>query len=264
MKLDREVFEKLYTRFNKFNFIEPDPLQFLHRFDDVEDRALVGLVASGLAYGRVASINQSIEKVLTVLGETPSEGLSSLTNAQLVKAFKGFKHRWTNEEEMVALLWSVKKIQQQKGLESLLMEGYSAGDETVLPAAAYFYAELLKESGLKKNSLLPQPSKGSASKRAMLFLRWMLRKDAVDPGGWEGLPAAKLIMPLDTHIFYISKKLGFTKRKSPDLKSAMEITAEFKKLAAEDPCRYDFALSRLGIRAELSRDEIVQTMISGG
>ena len=37
-------------------------------------------------------------------------------------------------------------------------------------------------------------ARGSACKRLNLFLRWMVRSDDVDPGGWENVPASKLIV----------------------------------------------------------------------
>ena len=78
----------------------------------------------------------------------------------------------------------------------------------------------------------------------------MVRKDAVDPGGWDGVPASKLIMPLDTHIHRIGLELGFTSRRNADMQCALEITNAFKHFAPKGPVRYDFALTRLGIRRD--------------
>jgi uncharacterized protein (TIGR02757 family) len=78
----------------------------------------------------------------------------------------------------------------------------------------------------------------------------MIRHDAVDPGPWRGLPAAKLVVPLDTHLFRIGRALGLTARRSADLVTALEITRGFARLAPRDPVRYDFCLTRLGIRPE--------------
>ncbi len=54
-------------------------------------------------------------------------------------------------------------------------------------------------------------------------------------------------MPLDTHVARISRKLGLTRRKTTDWTAALEVTASLARYAPEDPVRYDFALSRLGI-----------------
>ena len=78
----------------------------------------------------------------------------------------------------------------------------------------------------------------------------MIRRDAVDPGPWRGIPAAKLVVPLDTHLFRIGRSLGLTMRRQPDLATALDITRGFACIAPRDPVRYDFALTRLGIRPE--------------
>jgi len=104
---------------------------------------------------------------------------------------------------------------------------------------------------IKENSLLPCPEKGSACKRYHLYLRWMVRKDAVDPGGWDGISASKLIVPLDVHMHRICMGLGLTSRAQADLKTALEVTQRFRAIVPEDPVRYDFALTRTGIRNDL-------------
>ena len=97
---------------------------------------------------------------------------------------------------------------------------------------------------------MPCPSGGSACKRLNLFMRWMVRCDEVDPGGWEEIPASSLVVPLDTHMYKICRALNLTGRRQADLRAAVEITKAFKKVAPDDPVRYDFALTRLGIREE--------------
>jgi uncharacterized protein (TIGR02757 family) len=89
-----------------------------------------------------------------------------------------------------------------------------------------------------------------------LFLRWMVRKDKVDPGGWQDVPWSKLIVPLDTHMHKISLKLGLTTKKHPNMRTALEITSSFKQLNPDDPVKYDFVLTRLGIRDDMDMDLI--------
>ncbi|GAC1603956.1 MAG: hypothetical protein NVS4B10_16730 [Myxococcales bacterium] len=95
--------------------------------------------------------------------------------------------------------------------------------------------------------LLPHPARGSACKRLNLFLRWMIRPaDGVDFGLWE-VPAAALVIPLDTHVHRIGRFIGLTRRADLSWRTAEEITARLRTLDADDPVRYDFALSHLGI-----------------
>jgi uncharacterized protein (TIGR02757 family) len=82
----------------------------------------------------------------------------------------------------------------------------------------------------------------------------MVRQDAVDPGGWQNVPKSKLIVPVDTHMHRICLLLGFTARKQANLRTAMEITDGFRAMALEDPVKYDFSLTRLGIRRDTDLD----------
>lgn len=104
--------------------------------------------------------------------------------------------------------------------------------------------------------LLADPGKSSACKRSHLFLRWMVRKDRVDPGGWDSVSPACLVVPIDTHMYRIGSVLGFTRRKSADKMCALEITRGFRRLAPNDPVRYDFALTRFGIRQQFDMDDL--------
>jgi len=79
-----------------------------------------------------------------------------------------------------------------------------------------------------------------------MFLRWMVRDDNLDMGLWKNVNKKDLILPLDTHTFKVSLKLGLLKRKTYDLKSAILITEALKNFNNEDPIIYDFALYRIG------------------
>jgi uncharacterized protein (TIGR02757 family) len=89
-----------------------------------------------------------------------------------------------------------------------------------------------------------------------LYLRWMVRKDCIDPGGWHGVPVSKLIIPLDTHMHKISLKLGFTEKKQANMDAALEITTGFKRIIPDDPVKYDFVLTRFGIREDMNIDSL--------
>jgi hypothetical protein len=93
----------------------------------------------------------------------------------------------------------------------------------------------------------PRPSAGSACKRLNLFLRWMVRKDALDLGVWSGVPPARLVVPLDTHVIRVGRCLKLTTYTSPGWRMARDITASLRVLDRDDPVKYDFALCHLGM-----------------
>ena len=64
-------------------------------------------------------------------------------------------------------------------------------------------------------------------------------------------------------MFRICSSLGLTKRKTADLKSALEATELFRKVMPEDPVKYDFVLTRFGIRSELDEKVFVDLCLEG-
>jgi uncharacterized protein (TIGR02757 family) len=245
----KEKLEGLYSLYNHRKYVHPDPLEFLYDYPDPMDRELVGLIASSLAYGRVAQILKSVSIVLDKMHRSPRAFLTGTSEKKLMSAFSGFKHRFTTGEEIASMLLKAGRLIEQYGsLYECFMAGFNKGDETIVPALSVFVKRFKVDNHDSKSSLMPDPDRGSACKRLNLFLRWMVREDDVDPGGWKGIPPSKLVIPLDTHMYRICGSLDMTCRKQADMKTAMEITDYFRKISPEDPVRYDFSITRLGIR----------------
>ncbi|MFH1737376.1 MAG: TIGR02757 family protein [bacterium] len=256
--MNREIFEKLYEKYNRRRFVHPDPLEFLYHYSDPADREIVGLISSSLAYGRVKQILKSVSWVLRRM-PSPSEYVQGASVNSLRRTFGEFKHRFTTGEELVRLLYGVGRAVERYGsLHNCFLSGFSENDETILPALSNFTDELTGAANPRFNSLLPSPRRGSACKRLNLFLRWMARRDDVDPGGWDSIPRSKLIIPLDTHIHKISLAVKLTGRRQADMRTAVEITNAFQTISPEDPVRYDFALTRLGIRDDVEVEPFLQ------
>jgi uncharacterized protein (TIGR02757 family) len=251
--------ETFYRRYNRRGYVHPDPLEFLYAYPDVRDREIVALIASALAYGRVAQILKSVSRVLEIIGPSPRAFLEATGLPALRADFKGFVHRFADGESISALMTGAAAAVREHGsLEACFLSGYDPSDETVLPALAPFSEKIACAfPGLDPGHLIPLAARTSACKRLNLFLRWMVRNDAVDPGGWGSVSPAKLIVPLDTHMHRVGLSLGFTRRKQADIRTALEITAGFRELSPEDPVRYDFALTRPGIRGEGDASEML-------
>ena len=257
----KEKLDELYVHYNRRKFVHPDPLEFLYNYDDIRDKEVVALVASSLAYGRVVQILKSVSAILEKMSPTPYLFLTGISEKKLLNSFGGFKHRFTTGEDVSCMLLAAKKMITEDGsLLNAFVSGYRASDKNILPALSTFVRRLAKESQGSKNSLIPIPDRGSACKRLILFLRWMVRKDNVDPGGWKQICPSKLIIPLDTHMHSICTGLGMTSRKQADMKTAIEITDAFKKIVPDDPVKYDFSLTRLGIRKDADPREFFNSI----
>lgn len=247
--------EGLYYVYQRRELINPDPLFFLYDYKDVRDLEIVGLLASSLAYGRVAQIMKDVKKILACLTSSPHEFLLSRKNFQVVP--ENFKHRFSTGNDLNNLLANITGILKSHGsLENFLGECLNESGGDIFKALDKFADSLSENKIPGAFSLVTAPRDGSACKRLFLFLKWLVRSDDVDPGGWKVLKPSDLIVPTDTHMHNIATRLGFTKRKSADLKTAVEITEGFKKICPEDPAKYDFVLTRFGIRAGLNVNEI--------
>lgn len=245
------LLEELYAAYNRREWVHPDPLEFLYDYESLRDREISGLISSSLAYGRVEQILKSVSFVLERMSPSPFSFLTKASPDALRRTFAGFKHRFTTAEELSMMLSAIGVVVRRRGsLHACFVAGLRDDSPTVLPALSAFADELAACGCGARSSLLPLPSRGSACKRLSLFLRWMVRHDEVDPGGWSSVPASKLVVPLDTHLHRICLALGMTARRQADIRTALEVTQGFRRLAPEDPVRYDFALTRLGIRRD--------------
>lgn len=257
----KDALEDLRRRYDR-SFLDSDPVGIVRRFDDPEDREIVGLIAAGIAYGRVASIRSSLLGLLTRIGPRPARFVASFDPVRDAGRFDGFVHRFTRGRDVALLLHLVRQVKERAGsLESFFVEGDAEpGTPTLGPALDAFGARMFALDARPFTSdgavpqrdgarwLLPLPAGGSACKRSCLFLRWMVRPDdGVDCGIWSRVSASRLVLPLDTHLLRVVRALGWTRRKSAGWPMALEATARLRGLDPADPIRFDFALSRLGI-----------------
>jgi len=249
--------DRLYTNFN-YPDSAADPIHIVRRYERRDDREVVGFCAASLAFGRVASVLQSIERLVAIMGPRPAAYVDAFDPARHSAAFKGLVHRWTRERDIVALLWVIRQMRARSGsIEGFFLEGYDPAAPDLATALDSFseramaldlsaaYGRVPKRPGVCY--FFPRPAKGSACKRLNLFLRWMIRHDALDLGVWTRVPPSKLVIPLDTHVIRVGRCLQLTRLQSPGWKMAADITASLVRIDHDDPTRYDFSLCHLGM-----------------
>ena len=225
MKRLKPVLDRLYTDFNHADSAT-DPIQIVKRFSRDDDREIVGFIAAALAFGRVSSVLQSIERVLAVMGPEPAAYVRRFDARRDGPAFAGIVHRWTREADIIAMLWLLRQMIDRSGsVEGFFLEGYDAGADDIAGALDSFstramaldlkaaYGRVPARPGVCY--FFPRPSAGSGCKRLNLFLRWMVRRDALDLGVWTRVSSAKLIVPLDTHVIRVGRCLRLTTYTSP-------------------------------------------------
>jgi uncharacterized protein (TIGR02757 family) len=253
----KPALDQLYAGFNHPDSAT-DPIHIVRRFARNDDREVVAFIAAALAFGRVSSVIQSIERVLAVVGPAPAAYIRRFDARRHGPAFAGIVHRWTREADIVAMLWLLRQMIDRAGsVEGFFLEGYDEDADDIADALDSFstramaldlkaaYGRVPKRPGVCY--FFPRPSAGSACKRLNLFLRWMVRRDALDLGVWTRVSPAKLIVPLDTHVIRVGQCLRLTRYVSPGWAMAQDITASLRKLDPGDPVKYDFSICHLGM-----------------
>jgi uncharacterized protein (TIGR02757 family) len=227
-------------------------------FHDPADREIAGFCAAALAFGRVASVLNSIDTLLAIMGARPAQYVRRFDPAAPHSELRAMVHRWTRGVDLVALLWMLRQMLDRSGsIESFFAEGDAEQSDDVGDALESFasraltldirraYGRVPKRPGV--GYFFPRPSAGSACKRLNLFLRWMVRKDEVDLGVWSRVSRSRLIVPLDTHVIRLGRCLRLTRYVSPGWKMAADITASLRRLDPVDPVRFDFAICHVGM-----------------
>jgi len=246
--------DSLYDSYGP-SHLAADPIQFPRRYTRAADREVAGFVAAALAYGRVAHIRKSVETVLALLGHRPAEALLSVEPAQVERDLRSFTHRFNTGRDVAEMLTILRVlVEENRSLNAAFLAGFDQNEADVGHALTGFSRRALqihrrissrRRAGASRAGVrffFSSPEDGSACKRMNMFLRWMVRRDEVDLGVWEGISPSKLVMPLDTHTARVCRTLGLSARRSADWRMALEVTAALRRLDPEDPIRYDFAL----------------------
>jgi uncharacterized protein (TIGR02757 family) len=247
----------LYADFNRLDSAA-DPVHKVRPFADPADREIAGFCAAALAFGRVASVLNSIETLLAIMGPHPAAYVRGFDPAAAPPALQRMVHRWTRGADLAALLWILRQMLERSGsIERFFLDGDDPAAPDLAPALDAFstralaldirraYGRVPKRPGVCY--FFPRPSAGSACKRLNLFLRWMVRRDEVDLGVWTRVSAARLVVPLDTHVIKLGRCLRLTRYVSPGWKMAADITASLRRLDPLDPVRFDFSICHVGM-----------------
>jgi len=261
---DRLLGERLESLYRLYGpeTANSDPILFPRRYAAPEDREVAGWIASAFAYGQVATIQGNVGRILRSLGPHPALGLDAIRDFRAFarEELHGFRHRFHGAVDAAALLHVIARARQEAGSVQAFFEREFRAEEAdvaglisrvVARIEAIDHGPAIGQRRLPERSpvrfFFPDPAAGSACKRWNLYLRWMVRRDDLDFGLWPGIPTDRLVIPTDTHVHRIARRLRLTRRKTADWKAARQITAALGRFDADDPVRFDYALCRIGI-----------------
>jgi len=237
-RLDTEVL--LRNNASEISQEKPDPLLIASRHND----EIIALVCALFAYGNAKLIVKFLQSLDFELLEQSDE--------VIIKSLSSYYYRFQNSQDIAQLFIALKRLKSVNSIENIFYEGYRK-EENILEGLWHFIATLKSTSSYESRgynflvgSVPKKPQQAGTYKRYMMYLRWMVRKDSLDLGLWSKIDKKDLLMPLDTHTFQVSQRLGLLKRKSYDMKAVIELTQTLKSFDNLDPIKYDFALYRLG------------------
>jgi len=236
--LDQEVKNRDST--TELSYDKPDPLLIASKYRDES----IALICALFAYGNAKQIVKFLDSL--------DFSLLQKSDEQIRKGLSKHYYRFQKSEDVIAIFIALKRLKEIDTIENIFYKGYQK-EHNILDGLWNFIKTLqdvypYDSRGYKFliGSIPKSINRAGTYKRYLMFLRWMVRVDNLDMGLWSTIDKADLIMPLDTHTFQVSLRLGLLKRKTYDMKASLELTQTLKQFDNGDPIKYDFALYRLG------------------
>lgn len=239
--LDEKV--NLYLR---PTFIDDDPISIPHEFSKKEDIEIAAFLTATIAWGRRAMIMKNARKMMEIIEYSPYDFILNASKNDIAKS-QGFCHRTFQSVDFHTFILSLKNIYNHHGgLEKCFFTKAEDMSEGISNFKKTFFS-IPHETRTTKH--ISDPLKGSAAKRLIMFLRWMVRtnREGVDFGLWKSLHPSQLSCPLDVHTANVGRKLGLITRNANDWKTVRELDHHLREFCPEDPAKYDFALFGLGV-----------------
>jgi len=240
--LENEIKNKDYYEVNETNL---DPILIAREKKD----EYISLVCALFAYGNVKAIIKFLRSIdFDILDENEEE----------IRKYINHYYRFQSIDDVKEFFVTLKRLKQENSLEDIFLKGYKEsnfvidGIDSILTVMNKINPYTSKGYSFLIGNRYKGKTKGSSPyKRWNMYIRWMVRDEGIDFGIWKNVNKKDLIIPLDTHTFNVSHKLGLLKRKTYDLESAILLTNKLKEFDENDPVKYDFAIYRLGQNEEM-------------
>jgi len=236
--LDREV--EYRNDQDELSYERPDPLLVASRYKN----ETIALISALFGYGNAKLIVKFLDSFdFSILDKSEEEISISLSKHY---------YRFQKSDDIIALFIALKRLKDIDSIESIFYDGYKREDNILDGLWSFIdtlyscYPRDTQGYRFLIGSIPKRVNSAGTYKRYMMFLRWMIRDDHLDMGLWSKIDKKDLIIPLDTHTFQVSRRVGLLTRKSYDMRAALELTDRLRSFDPLDPIKYDFALYRLG------------------
>ena len=247
----KQFLNRKVEQYNTPSFITSDPVLIPHAFTRKQDIEIAAFFAAIFAWGNRTIIINKTKELMQMMDNAPYDFCLHHKDDDL-KRLLNFRHRTFNATDLLYFISFFHfHYQHHDSLEVAFTKWMQREDEHVGSALSGFfhYFFSLPDAPHRTQKHIASPEKNSTCKRLNMFLRWMVRNDksGVDFGIWKNIHPSQLICPIDVHVGRVAKRFGLIKRKQIDWLTAIELTNNLRKLDAQDPAKYDFALFGLGV-----------------
>ncbi|WP_010180851.1 TIGR02757 family protein [Aquimarina agarilytica] len=230
-------------------FLDTDPIQVPAQFSLKEDAEIAGFLTATIAWGNRKSILTNAHRLMEIMGHSPYDFVMNYTPEKHSSLFDGFVHRTFNNIDLGYFIEGLQHLYTQHGTMENYFNQFS-NFPRINDAITNFKHDFFSLPHPKRTTKhISDPSKNSAAKRINMFFRWMVRPNTngVDLGLWTKINTNQLSCPLDVHSGNVARKLGILLRKQNDAKALLELDTALRKMDANDPVKYDYALFGLGV-----------------
>ncbi|MEG0032677.1 MAG: TIGR02757 family protein [Mucinivorans sp.] len=245
----KEHLDFLAQKYNCPEFIDNDPISIPHSFSSQGDIEISAFLVSTIAWGNRKMIVGNGHKMVERMDGAPEDFVLNASPTEL-DALNGFVHRTFNDFDFRYFVLALRRICTTYGSLGDFWQGDYLQTGDLRLTIARFRREFLDAPFLPRTSRhVSDITRGSACKRLVMMLRWMVRHDncGVDFGFWRSIPTSALYIPLDVHAARQGRELGLLTRRQDDWRAVEELTSALSVFDPIDPARYDFALFGLGV-----------------
>jgi len=260
--------DKLNDEVEISDYIQSDPISFMHAFTDPKDQLIAGFFAAIMAWGRRDIVLAKVSDLLERMDHKPYEFVTQFDEISSKKLI-GFKHRTFTSEDVYWLIRILKQIHTNFGsFESFWGHCFKKASQENVHFMDIFHSEFfnqVQETPRRTRKHIADKRKKSTCKRLFLFLRWAVRDNSpVDLGIMDIIPKSELRIPFDVHVARQARILGLLGRKQNDWVALDELHCRLIQLDPNDPARYDYALFGLGVlKLEIPAEFVVNKSVDG-
>lgn len=214
------------------------PIKFCYNYTNKKDIEIVGIISSWLAYGDICSYtNKTYCLIKNIIGEEPYNYIISGSWAKYKDDYSCL-YRVTTWHNFSVLCEKLRFVYlNYKDLEDATLTNFKDRKNKY----KYYFQSLC---GLLGGETMMQTNEScGTNKRINLFLMWMIRKDSKNELGiWKSLKQEHLLIPCDTQLLLVAKKLGIIDKVDENISTVINLTNFAKKVFSEDPTKIYYTL----------------------